>query len=402
MNGLHSRLIGAILLVAGITVGAAMLALPVSTGRSGFFPSLVTMVFVWAYLAYAALCLLEVQLSLPKDSNLVSMAEHTLGRVGKWISWSAYLFLLYALNTAYLAGTISLFQDVIFQITGREPPSLLCAIPQLLVFALLLRGSVRTIDSVNRLCMSGLLLSFCILIMLAFPYIETKNFTSHNWIYVLPSFSIVLTAFGFHVIIPSLVSYLDSNVKDLKRAIWIGSLIPLIAYIVWQATTLGVIPLKGPQSIETAYETGMTGSQLLGLATQNSKLNWIDETFGFFAIITSFLGVSMSLFDFLVDGLKTREWSRKTWKIFLIAFVPPLYFALSYKRAFFSALEYAGAFGVVILLALIPALMTWRKRYVLHLPSAYTAPGGKKLLIIFIGISFCFVILEALIKIEGI
>ena len=107
----------------------------------------------------------------------------------------------------------------------------------------------------------------------------------------------------------------------------------------------------------------------------------------------------MSLFDFLADALKKRSVSRLKGILFLFAFFPPLYFAVSYKRAFLSALEYAGAYGVVILLAIIPALMTWRKRYSLSLEGPVIAPGGKGALVLFMAISFFFIIVETCFKI---
>ena len=73
------RLLGAILLIAGTTIGAGILALPVSTGRAGFWPSIGVMLFCWLYLVYAAFCILEVNLALKHGSNIISMAEQTLG-----------------------------------------------------------------------------------------------------------------------------------------------------------------------------------------------------------------------------------------------------------------------------------------------------------------------------------
>jgi tyrosine-specific transport protein len=220
--------------------------------------------------------------------------------------------------------------------------------------------------------------------------------------YVLPSISVVLTAFGYHVVIPSLASYLHGDVSKLKKAIWIGSAVPLVGYILWQLATLGIVPASGPVSIDTAFQEGMSGAELLAMVSTNNWVIGLNDSFAFFAIITSFLGVSLSLFDFLVDGLKKNRASKLVNKIFLLALLPPLVFAISYKRAFLSALEFAGAYGVVVLLALIPALMVWRKRYVLNLPDLENtmeiAPGGKSSLIAFIAISVCFILLETLIK----
>lgn len=394
----QNRLLGASLLIAGTATGAAMLALPVSTGRAGFIPSLFVMCFVWAYLTYAAFCILEVAISLPKDSNLISMADHTLGRVGKLFAWISYLFLLYALNTAYIAGSTALFQDVIVQLTGKEISLTLCAIPLLALFWLLLRGGHKTADAINRLFMFGLIASFAVLLLFALPHIQASNLTVCNLGFVLPSISVVLTAFGYHVVIPSLVSYLHGDVAKLKKAIWIGSAVPLMGYILWQLATLGIVPATGNLSLETAFHEGMSGAELLAMVSTNPAVIGTNDSFAFFAIITSFLGVSLSLFDFLVDGLKQNAKSKRIKVIFLLAILPPLVFALSYKRAFLSALEYAGAYGVVILLALIPALMCWRKRYSLKLEGREIAPGGKAALVGFMIISVCFILVETCLK----
>lgn len=396
---MKNRLFGAILLIAGTATGAAMLALPVSTGRAGLIPSLLAMAFVWVYLLYAALCTLEVAISLPKDSNLVTMAEHTLGPWGKAISGISYLFLLYALNTAYIAGTTALFQDLFEDLTGVRFAQIVCAIPLLIAFSLLLRRGVKAVDAINRICMLGLILSFGLLLVVSLPHIQLDNLKQTRWQYVLPSLSIVLTAFGYHVVIPSLASYLHDNIKKLEKAIWIGSALPFIGYAIWQVATLGIVPLTGTMSIETAYEQGMSGAEVLAEISNSNWVTSVGTVFAFFAIITSFLGVSMSLLDFLADGLKKKAIFQYKWLLASIAFVPPLYFALSYKRAFLSALEYAGAYGVVILLAIIPALMTWRKRYNLHLQGDVIAPGGKMGLVIFIAISLCFIILETCFKV---
>ena len=395
---MKNRLFGAILLIAGTATGAAMLALPVSTGRAGLIPSLCAMAFVWVYLLYAALCTLEVAVSLPKDSNLVTMAEHTLGRWGKLISGISYLFLLYALNTAYIAGTTALFQDLFEDVTGVRFAQVVCAIPLLIVFSLLLRRGVKAVDAINRIFMFGLILSFGLLLAVSLPHVQLHNLAEARWQYVLPSLSIVLTAFGYHVVIPSLASYLHDDIKKLEKAIWIGSALPFIGYAVWQVATLGIVPLTGAMSIETAYEQGMSGAEVLAEISHNNWIAGVDTLFAFFAIITSFLGVSMSLLDFLADGLKKKAIFQYKWLLASIAFLPPLYFACVYKRAFLTALEYAGAYGVVILLAIIPALMTWRKRYSLNLAGDQIAPGGKSALVVFIAISLCFILLETCFK----
>ena len=388
-----ARFCGAVLLIAGTSIGAAMLALPISTGRAGLIPSLIVMGSVWLYLLYAAFCILEVQLVMPKESNLISMAEHTLGKAGKIFSWASYLFLLYALNTAYLCGLASLLQASIGRF-GIDLSQLACMLPILALFALLQAKGTHHIDVMNRVFMAGLGISFCLLVFYSVPYVSMANFASDNLAYVLPSLAVCLCAFGYHIIIPSLVSYLEGNIKSLKRAIIIGSSLPLVVYVIWQIVTLGII---GQESLFEAYDFGITSTQLLLNISKNSQVIFLDQSIGFFVMITSFLGVSMSLFDFLKDGVRRSKEKVSGPAIFLFAFLPPVYFALFNQRIFLTALEYAGAFGVVILLALIPACMVWQKRYVLKERSSFEAPGGKAVLIGFMAVSVALIIMQCVL-----
>jgi len=388
-----ARFFGACLLIAGTSIGAAMLALPISTGRAGLVPSLIVMGSVWLYLLYAAFYILEVQLVMPKESNLISMADRMLGKGGKIFSWAAYLFLLYALNTAYLCGLSSLVQSVLSQ-CGWEVSELMCMVPILAFFALLQTKGTHYIDVMNRIFMTGLVGSFCLLVFYSMPYVKSENLAGCNVAYVLPSLAVCLCAFGYHIVIPSLATYLEGNVTIIKRAILLGSAVPLVVYVIWQIVTLGMI---GQESLFEAHEFGITSTKLLLNISKNRQVLFLDQSIGFFVMITSFLGVCMSLFDFLKDGFKGIEQNVPKATIFLFAFAPPVYFALFNQRIFLTALEYAGAFGVVILLALIPALMVWQKRYVHKEPSSFQAPGGKITLAGFIAVSAFLIIMQCVL-----
>lgn len=396
----QGRLIGAILLISGTTIGAAMLALPVAIGRAGFFPSLFATIFAWAYLLFAAFYILEVtlatRLATGATSNLISMASLTLGPVGRAVSWVFYLFLLYALNTAYISATASLFQSILVKWTGKTISHFFCILPLLIAFVLLLRRGMHLVDSINKALMLGLGVTFLLLVGFSLPYIQLEHLTTCNMAYFLPSLSVVVTAFGFHVVIPSVVTYLHGDVQLTKRAIIIGSTVPLLIYTIWQVVTLGLVPASGPLSIEWAYSAGKNGAELLALVSSSEVVLWVAEIFALCVILTSFLGVSLSLFDFLADGFGAEVTGAK-WKVFFFTFTPPLYLALSYPHVFFSALEYAGGFGVVVLLGFLPALMSWKRRSA-ALFSPYTTPGGKGGLLAFMVLSIALVILELLIQ----
>lgn len=388
------KLIGGILLVAGTTIGAGMLALPVITGFAGFFPSIFLLIVFWLYMTYTALLILEINLSMEGNANLITMAKRTLGFSGEWVGWITYLFLLYSLTTAYLAGSGPIIIEGWNHLTGYNMPVWMGPFPLFAIFGYFVYEGTRSVDYLNRILMAGLIIAFVAMNGLLIPHVNINMLTHVDSKYLLIAVSIIATSFGFHIIIPTLTKYLGHNVASLKKAIWFGSLIPLAVYIIWEFLTLSIIPLKGVNGLAEGYAQGANGAHLLAETLENSSLAFIARFFSFFAIVTSFLGVSLSLFDCLGDSLKIKKTHSGRILLFGLTFIPPLMMTLYDPRAFLTALQYAGAFGVVILLGLLPAFMAWSNRYWKHHKSPYTVPGGKLSLVFVILFSTLIILLE--------
>jgi tyrosine-specific transport protein len=388
------RLIGGILLVSGTTIGAGMLALPIVTGFAGFWPSMTLLTFYWLYMTFTAFLMLEVNLWMEEHTNLITMAKRTLGRGGQICSWIIYLFLLYTLTTAYLAGGGPIFLEAFETLTGWQLPLWMSPFPLLLIFSFFVYQGAHAVDYANRLLMLGLAISYVLMILFLTPHIETSLLKHANWSTVWIAISIVSTSFGFHIIIPTLTDYLHRDVKQLRWVLIIGSMIPLIVYISWELLTLGIIPLEGPNGLAEGFKNGLDGATLLGTFLGKTELSLLARLFSLFAIVTSFLGVSLSLRDFLADGLKIQKTSQGRLLLYLLTFVPPLVITLIDPRAFLNALEYAGAFGVVTLLGLFPVLMVWRGRYVQNRIGPFRTPGGQWALALALVISLTVIALE--------
>ncbi len=391
---LKNKVLGGVLLVSGTTIGAGMLALPVVTGLAGFIPALCLFLAYWAYMTFTAFLLLEVNLSLGENVNMITMARRTLGRGGEIVSWCVYLFLLYSLTAAYLAGSGPIVTSCIHLVTGWELPSWTGAFPLLFIFAFFVYEGTKYADLLNRWLMLGLILTYGLMVGLIAPYVEPQLLGFADWKMTLGAVSIAATSFGYHIIIPTLTSYLHGDARKLKQVILIGSLIPLGVYIIWELITLGVLPLEGSNGIKQAYQEGTNGAKLLGDALGNSTVALVAQFFSFFAIVTSFLGVTLSLSDFLADGLRIKKDRSGRLILDFLTFAPPLLFILTYPRAFLSALEFAGAFGVVILLGVLPCLMAWSGRYHKGLKGPFRVPGGKLALIAAITVSIIVILIE--------
>src|SRR5205085_1805812 len=95
----------------------------------------------------------------------------------------------------------------------------------------------------------------------------------------------VIVSFGFHNLVPSLTTYLNGNVSALKKAILIGSSIPLVVYLVWEGLILGLVPSS---NFQAALDQGEIATQTLNAAVGSSLIIDVAEAFAFFAIVTSF------------------------------------------------------------------------------------------------------------------
>lgn len=366
---------GAVLLVAGTTVGAGMLGMPLSTGLAGFMPSVVLLALIWIAMYYGTLLILEANFWVPEKGNMISMAEKLLGHSGTLFTWIVYLFLLYALLTAYIAGCLPIMQELSSRLKGGASlPLWTGIIPLVGICGVAVYRGTQATDRFNRILMTGMALSYLLLVGLAVGDINLPKLKHVDWTKLPLGVTTVATSFGFAIIIPTLRSYLDGEVRRIKRAIFIGSLISFIVYLIWEMAILGVIPVE---KLTYGYEEGISSFALLSDLSEQLNMAWLPtagEIFALFAIVTSFIGVSLCLMDFLADGLKIQ--SRPL--LFCLTFIPPLIINFSYARVFLTALEHAGAFGVILLLLLIPALMVWRGRYILGLSTQkYRTPGGK-------------------------
>lgn len=380
------RFWGGVLLVAGTSIGAGMLVLPVSTGFSGFVPSFLLLFLCWLFMLVTAFLFLEVNLSIKGQINLVTMASVTLGNPGKIFSWVIYLLLLYSLTAAYIAASSSMFLSVLNYIFTADLPSWVGPFPLLLFFGFIIYLGTKTIDHLNRVLMLGLVITYLILIFFLPSHVQYDLLKRVDWNASIISIPLIITSFGFHIIIPTLTNYLHHRPSQLRWMLVVGSAIPFIVYSLWEFLALGTVPLIGEESLVNAYEKGESVGIPLTYWVKNSSFALAIPFFSFFAVITSFLGVTTSLSDFLRDGFKLKNTGSGKVIACILTFIPPLVFVLTDPRGFYVALEYAGAF-VALLLGVLPALMAWR---------LYKSFYGRCLLVTVILISLFIVVVDCL------
>lgn len=388
----QGSVLGGVLLVSGCCIGAGMLGLPVLSALAGFFPSFIMFLISWLYMTTTALLLLEVTLSFKEDVNIVSMAKATFGEIGRWVAWITFLFLFYCLMVAYVAGSGELFSDLFFEFTGILVPAWMGGLAFTVVLGVILAIGTQAADQFNRLLMIGLIGSYLVLVALGIGHIKPGLLGHSNWKaapLVLPA---MIVSFGFHNLVPSLTTYLHKDVKRLVTTLLIGSVIPLVVYLIWEFLILGIVPIEG--GFREALDNGQMATQALRSTVGVSWVLHVAQAFAFFAIVTSFVGVALSFVDFLADGLHVKKTHVGRFLLSLLVLLPPFCFSLIYPQMFLVALNYAGGIGAVTLFGILPAAMAWSKRYATHSKVVPLVPGGRYVLFIIILFSIAVICLQ--------
>ncbi len=374
IKGIDSKVFGGTMLVSGTSIGAAMLAMPITTGLLGFFATLVLLFGSWLFMYWVATLILEASLYFDKEISFYTMAKKTLGPVGAFVTWTTFLLLFYALIAAYLSGSGKIIIDGLEHLTGITLPPLWDILPLLILFAPFIYFGLKLVDQINRVLMYAMFLIFFIVIFSLMPSISWEYLSHRDLSFSMLSFSLIITGFGYHVLIPSLVAYLDRDIAKIKLCLFYGSLIPLVVYVLWELVMLGNLPIYGPLGLHDAFFGDLPISRLLTIHIENDWLAHLARTFAIFAVITSFLGVSQGLFDFWQDAISFTKIKQQRFISFILTFLPPVLFILFLQNGFIVLLEYAGAL-VAIVLGVIPILIVYKLRKS-SVKTTYQAPGN--------------------------
>ena len=370
------------LLVVGNLIGAGILALPIQTGSAGLMLSAVIMIIFCGAMFFSAVVLTREAVETSEDNfNYPSLYHRYLGSAGKWLAILTNMLILYGLLTAYLSGgatiIISIF-DIPNDTRFWEIVILIVLFAGLSSFTM---GGTKFIARYNRLLMLILGVTFVFIVVIGMMHIKPERELYVNWRFVPFAIPVILTAFHFHNIIPSICKHLDWDLKVIIKAIIIGMLIGFVMNLIWVAVGIGVLPLfLGTHSILYAFEHGLPATVPIAKVLQMPLFNVVAATFALIAICTSYIANGMGLMDFNRDLMKNISGKLHKLLVILITFFPPLIIALLFPNIFLKAISVVGGIGIAILFGVLPAIVCFIK----------TKSRLLKLLSIFILLLFLF------------
>ena len=365
-----SKVFGSILIVAGTSIGASMLALPMIASSMGEVGSLLLLVLIWLLGYYASLMVLNINLFYKGAFSISELCKKSFNLKIWLIADLSIMTLFYSLLAAYMSGIIeiSMMENVAETAYLFSKGVLGYLIIGLLIFFIIF--NFKVLDISNRIIFAVKIGLFMTMLYFLSSKLEVGNLKSFdeyslrssNLLKAIPVF---FTSFGFHGSIPFIMKYLDNNEKDIKKAFLWGSFLSLIIYCLWIFFTSSVLPKYGLISFDTVNNSDNqlhTFIKMLAERVGQNKLHVIVSVFSWLAITTSFLGVGVGLYDYILEKFKfERKLFKDQLKAILITFCPPLLVAVLGKNIFVNALAFA-AISLSMLAIIFPALIALKLR----------------------------------------
>ena len=380
-------LFGGAMIIAGGTIGAGMLANPTSTAGVWFLGSTLILIYTWFCMTTSGLMLLEANLHYPTGASFDTIVKDLLGKGWNIINGLSVAFVLYILTYAYITSGGGITQGFINQLfsdaesavdIGRSYGSLIFCI----VLASFVWFSTKAVDRFSVVLIGGMVISFFLSVTNLVGSVNTEILFNtvqqgeQQYLpYALVALPVCLVSFGFQQNVPSLVKYYDRNATQVLKAIFIGTSIALVIYILWQIAIQGNLPRA---EFMPVIEKGGDISALLDALSKYLQTDYIATALRFFAymaIASSFLGVTLGLFDYIADLFKFDDSATGRTKTALITFLPPLLLSLQFPYGFVLAIGYAGL-AATIWAVIVPALLAKASRAKFK-NSSFTAYGGN-------------------------
>ncbi|UBX48968.1 tryptophan permease [Providencia alcalifaciens] len=373
-------ILGGSMIIAGTAVGAGMFSIPMVTSGVWFSGSVVLLIYTFICMLLSGLMILEANMNYPAGASFHTMVKDLLGSGWNTINTLSITFVLYILTYAYISAGSSIITENISQYV--QVPQALSGFIFAVVIAFFVWLSTRAVDRLSTILIGGMVITFIMsiggMVTTASPLVlfdQYENSQSEYLPYALAALPYLLTSFGYHGNVPGLVKYYNKDSRSVMLSLVYGAGITVTIYILWQYAIQGNIPRSSFIAIrENGNNIGALLNQM-NISAQSSFISQFLTLFSYMALASSFLGVSLGLFDFIADFFKFNDSHQGRFKSIIITFLPPTILGLVFPDGFIYAIGFAGL-AATIWAVIVPAMMARasRKRFP---NNSYRTPGGS-------------------------
>ncbi len=329
----------AVAVLTGTIIGAGVLGLPFVIAKLGALPGLAMLLVLGLASLILNLMFAEVILRTRYRHQLAGYARKYLGKFAFTLETVSFLVGGFGALTAYLIGEGKVLTALF---GGSEMTN---ALIFFVVTAIILFAGLKILKVFELWMVLALLAVVFSIFIFGFSSVDLSNYKNIQMNGWLVAYGVILFAYGGAASIVPLREILRGHEQQVKRAVIVATVIPIVVYILFSLIVVGVTGLA-----TTEVATVGLGEKL------GQYMIIFGNLFAFFAMGTSFLTVGNTLKEFLHYDLKLSR--IVSWALTLIV---PLSIFLFVARGFIDTLGVVGglAFG---LSGIILVLMFWRAK----------------------------------------
>ncbi len=345
--------------VVGNMLGAGILALPVNLCAAGFLPSVAATLLMWVLMTYTALIYSEQKsLTTNEHADLPTFFQQELGSAGKWVTIVANLIILYGVLVAYLCGIAA----IIMSLQSALPKPVVMTLYFLLVTGMTAFG-MQMMKKCTPYMVTIMWITFGALVFMVVPDVSKFNIEQLDWSYIPAGLPVLLMAFHFHNIIPTICRTLNHDRRKIRTAIIGGTTIGMLMNITWLLVVLGALPLSNPEThidLITAFGKNDPATIPLGQLLQTPVFTYTALIFAVVAMSTAFMANGTALMSFMRDLTATHFNTKSKILVWVLSFIPPLVVGLIYPDIFLVAINLVGGVGECIIFGILPGFIVWK------------------------------------------
>ncbi|GLR16983.1 aromatic amino acid transport family protein [Portibacter lacus] len=375
------------MITAGTSIGAGMFSIPIVCSGMWFELSIIALLFIWFINYLNALYLLEVNLGFERGDSFDKIVKTLLGDFWNPIFGIGFAFLMAIVLYAYFSAFGNMTSTILGLPTSGASNWLSGSISLIfgLGLAIIVWWSTTLVGKISSILIIGMTITFFLFIGGFSFQVEINKLLdtggSGYFKYSWASLSYLLTAFAFSTVVPSLYKHYGNKPKVIKKGMLIGSLLAFVVYLLFIFVIFGNI---SRDEFVPINQSGGNISDLVSALQSGSENQWVNQAialFSNFAIISSFLGIGLCLFDYVADKFELQDNRKGRFYSALITFLPSGVCSFFFPHGFITAIGYAG---LVAALLFIAYFFIARKFRISQRATSYRVPGGNTLLYFFL------------------
>lgn len=344
--------------IVGTVIGAGVLGVPYVVAQSGYWTGMLVLFVIGFLMLVMFLQLGEVVLRTKGTHQLPGYAGIYLGKWGRHLMSISMIFSVYGALIAYIIAGGESLRDLFKSVFPGS--SLIYSTIFFVILSAIILFDVKKLSESEVAISSLLIIAVLLIFIFSVGFIDVTNFSGFEPQKFFLPYGVVLFAFLGFVGIPEAAEVVGKKKKNLKWAIILGTVIPLLIYILFSSTIVGMM---GP----TTRELGTMGvDQLIG-----TKGLIIGNLFLLFAISTSFLALGFGLKEYYFYDNKLSN--LKSWA--LSCLIPYLIFIFVRTRASFTevlnfnGIIFGGAEAILVVLMAYKAKSLGKRKAEYSFPS---------------------------------